>query len=57
MVSSLKDPILKTKKQKTATKKGLVVSQGVGPEFKPQYCKKNPQKTKKNIALLYSHTY
>jgi glutamine amidotransferase-like uncharacterized protein len=52
MVSSLKDPILKTKKQKTATKKGLVVSQGVGPEFKPQYCKKKTPKNQKKHSFV-----
>jgi hypothetical protein len=36
--NSLQDPILKKKKKSQKTVGGL--AQGVGPEFKPQYCKK-----------------
>jgi hypothetical protein len=31
----------KKKKKKPITKRAHEVAQGVGPEFKPQYCKKN----------------
>jgi hypothetical protein len=39
--NSLRDPISKKKKKKPITKKKKAggVAQGVGPEFKPQYCK------------------
>jgi hypothetical protein len=33
-------PYLKKEKKKKNHKKGLGVAQGVGPEFKPQYCQK-----------------
>jgi hypothetical protein len=39
-VNSLQDPILKNPSQE----RGDRVAQGIGPEFKPQYCKK-----KKNL--------
>jgi glutamine amidotransferase-like uncharacterized protein len=36
--------------EKTLHKKGGGVAQGVGPEFKPQYCKK--KKKKVNVCSL-----
>jgi hypothetical protein len=39
---SLQDCILKNPSQKMAG----AVAHGIGPEFKPQYCKKKPQKNK-----------
>jgi hypothetical protein len=51
--SSLQDPILKNTSH---TKKGAGgLAQGVGPEFKHQYCKKpqTNQKTKKSQTFSY----
>jgi hypothetical protein len=43
--NSLQDPILKTK-TKTFMKRAGGVAQGIGLEFKPQYCKKKKKKKK-----------
>jgi glutamine amidotransferase-like uncharacterized protein len=45
-------PYLKKKKKKNH-KKGLVVAQSIGPEFKPQNCKKK-QKKQNTAKTLYS---
>jgi glutamine amidotransferase-like uncharacterized protein len=39
--------------KKTVIKKGLVVAQGVGPKFKPQYCKTNKQTNKQIKTPLF----
>jgi hypothetical protein len=39
-------PYLKKKKKKKNHKKGLVVAQSIGPEFKPQNCKKKKKKNR-----------
>jgi hypothetical protein len=48
--NSSRDPYLKKKKKKKITKKEAGgMFQGVGPEFKPQYCKKK-KKRKENLC-------
>jgi hypothetical protein len=42
---SLKNTITRKKKKKRKKKKADGVAQGVGPEFKPQYCKKKKKRT------------
>jgi hypothetical protein len=44
--NSLRDPI--SKRPNTQKKRADAVAQGVGPEFKPQYCKKKKKKICKN---------
>jgi hypothetical protein len=48
-VNNLRDPISKNSSQKWAGG----VAQGVGPEFKPQYCKKKKKKSSSGILLRY----
>jgi hypothetical protein len=33
------------------------VAQGVGPEFKPQYCKKKNPKNKKQFSFLFKELF
>jgi hypothetical protein len=55
--NSSRAPILKKKKKTHHKKRGCGVAQGIGPEFKPQYCnKKKKREREKNHkgSLLYS---
>jgi hypothetical protein len=47
MANTARDPILKKPSQQRADR----VAQGVGPEFKPLYCKKKKKKKSEDLIL------
>jgi hypothetical protein len=49
----LQDAVLK----KTLQKRVGGVAQGVGPDFKPQYCKKKKERKKRESGAVVAHTY